>query len=151
MPKKTAREKLHKECDLPKIKPAPEKWGGGLMLIAHPTEFDALMRAVPKGKVITVVQLREALAIRHNADMCCPLTAGIFVNIAAAASEEDHLDGREEITPYWRTLKKDGELNPKYPGGLTQHKALLEAEGHTVIQRRKRLFLADFNSNLHLL
>ena len=80
MPKKTAREKLHKECDLPKIKPAPEKWGGGLMLIAHPTEFDALMRAVPKGKVITVVQLREALAIRHNADMCCPLTAGIFVN-----------------------------------------------------------------------
>ena len=88
------------------------------MLIAHPTEFDASMRQVPKGKVITIVQLREKLAEKHRADICCPLTAALFVNIAAAASEEDRLKGFDDITPYWCTLKKNGELNAKFPGGF---------------------------------
>ena len=38
-------------------------------------------------------------------------------------------------TPYWRTLKANGELNAKYPGGVEAQKEMLEKEGHTVIQK----------------
>jgi alkylated DNA nucleotide flippase Atl1 len=72
------------------------------------------------------------------------LTAGIFINIVAKASEERDSDE----TPYWRTLKKDGELNEKYPGGIDAQKARLEMEGHTVIQKGKRYFVKDYESKL---
>jgi len=35
--------------------------------------------------------------------------------------------------------KSGGELNPKYPGGIEEHKARLELEGHKVIQKEKIL------------
>lgn len=143
MPKKTAKERLHGKKDLPAIKPAPDIWGGGTMVIAHPEEVDAVMRSVPKGKLITIDELRTCLAAKHKADICCPMTAGMFSNIAAAAAQEDLDAGQTDITPYWRTLKKNGELNPKYPGGLNGHKTLLEQEGHTVIQKRKKMFVVD--------
>lgn len=41
-------------------------------------------------------------------------------------------------TPYWRTLKANGELNEKYPGGIEAQKAKLEAEGHTVIAKGRK-------------
>ena len=112
------------------------------MVIAHPEEIDAVMRSVPEGKLITIDELRAFLAVKHKVDMCCPMTAGMFSNIAAAAAQEDLDTGETNITPYWRTLKKNGELNPKYPGGLDGHKELLEQEGHIVIQKRKRMFVS---------
>ena len=151
MPKKTAKEKLHCQKDLPKIKPAPDIWGGGTMVIAHPEEIDAVMRSVPEGKLITIDELRTFLAIKHKVDICCPMTAGMFSNIAAAAAQEDLDTGETDITPYWRTIKKNGELNPKYPGGLSAHKELLEQEGHSVIQKRKRMFVSKFTDSLHIL
>lgn len=48
----------------------------------------------------------------------------------------------------WRTLKAGGELNPKYPGGITGLRARLEAEGHEVQQKGKRFFVADFEKRL---
>jgi alkylated DNA nucleotide flippase Atl1 len=44
------------------------------------------------------------------------------------------------VTPYWRTLKGTGELNPKYPGGLAEQKRRLRAEGHEIVSRGKRAF-----------
>ena len=51
---------------------------------------------------------------------------------------------RKRITPYWRTLKSDGEINPKYPGGIEAIREKLEAKGHTVIQKGKRFLVEDF-------
>lgn len=59
------------------------------------------------------------------------MTAGIFVSIAAWAS----FQRREDETPYWRTLKSNGELNEKYPGGAEAQKKRLEAEEHAVIKK----------------
>jgi len=42
------------------------------------------------------------------------------------------IEGRTEITPYWRTLKSKGELNEKYPGGVEDQAAHLKEEGHTI-------------------
>ena len=52
--------------------------------------------------------------------------------MAARAAEEDVTEGRQDITPYWRTLKGKGELNEKYPGGVIAQAEKLKAEGHTI-------------------
>jgi len=52
------------------------------------------------------------------------------------------------ITPYWRTLKAGGELNPKFPGGLAVLRSRLQAEGHTVVARGQRLFVAEYTKRL---
>ncbi len=146
--RKTAREKLEIQNNLPKIKSAPAVWGGGRMLIPHPTEVDALTRKVGKGKIVTLDEIREVLARKHGADICCPMTAGMFINLVAAAAEEDRSAGKRRITPYWRCLKKDGELNPKFPYGLKGQQVQLEGEGHLIVKRGKRLFVADYEKKL---
>lgn len=146
--RKTAREKLEIQNNLPKIKSAPAVWGGGRMLIPHPTEVDALIREVGKGKIVTLDEIRAVLARKHGADICCPMTAGIFVNVVAAAAEEDRSAGKRRIAPYWRCLKKNGELNPKFPDGLKRQQVQLEGEGHFIVKRGKRLFVADYEKKL---
>ena len=48
----------------------------------------------------------------------------------ARAAEEDAAEGEANITPYWRTIKADGKLNEKYPGGAATQAEKLMAEGH---------------------
>jgi hypothetical protein len=91
---------------------------------------------------------RRCLARRHHATITCPITTGIFAWIAAHAAAEAEAEGWERTTPYWRTLKTGGELNPKYPGGARGLKRRLTAEGHRVVQRGKRFFVADFETRL---
>jgi hypothetical protein len=147
-PKKSWKEKLNDDKDLPKVAPIPEKltksWGTGTFVIVAPREVDALMQRVRKGRVTTINELREALARKHGTHTACPITTGIFAWIAAHAAAESAAAGERRITPYWRILKLGGELNPKYPGGIGALKELLEEEGHTVVQKGRRSFVKDF-------
>ncbi len=133
--KKSWSEKLLDSKDFPRVEKITEKmskrWGTGTVVIPAPTEVDELMRKVPKGKLVTINNIREALAKRHNATIACPICTGIFANIAAHAAEEQKQQGKTDTTPYWRTLKSDGTLNPKYPCGAEAQKRILEVEGHT--------------------
>lgn len=52
------------------------------------------------------------------------------------------------MTPYWRTLKANGELNPRYPGGIEALMGRLEAEGHVVVQKGKRFLVEDYEKKL---
>ncbi|MCL2803753.1 MAG: MGMT family protein [Micrococcales bacterium] len=147
---KTAQEKLNHSGDLPKVvaleDPAQQaRLGGRTMLVAPPVEYDQLMKQVPHGHLATLDRLRAYLAQRHGADVTCPLTAGIFARLVAEAADER---SGADPTPWWRTLKRDGELNPKYPGGVERQAALLQAEGHKVTQRGKRWFVADYQAQL---
>ena len=75
------------------------------------------------------------------------MTAGIFISLAAHASEERE-DNR---IPFWRTLKKNGELNQKYPGGVEYQKEMLEYEGHSLITKGRkniRYFVEDYEDKL---
>jgi hypothetical protein len=101
------------------------------------------MRKVRRGKLTTIDALRRALAQKHGTTIACPITTGIFAWIAAHAADEAEGEGARRITPYWRTLKSGGELNPKYPGGVKNLRARLEAEGHRVVQRGTRYFVED--------
>jgi hypothetical protein len=150
--RKTWREKLADNKGFPKVCPIDEtkskRWGEGTFVIPAPTEVDGLMRRVPKGRVTTIDELRKALARRHAATIACPITTGIFAWIAAHAAAEAEAEGRKNTTPYWRTLKANGELNPKYPGGIAALKRRLAAEKHRVIQKGKRFFVSDYEKAL---
>ncbi|MEM2850493.1 MAG: MGMT family protein [Candidatus Bathyarchaeia archaeon] len=125
-----------------------KRWGTGTCVIPAPREVDEIMKNVPKGKLITINQIREKLAKKYNATIGCPITTGIFVMISAHAAEEARVEGKKDITPYWRTLKGGGEINPKYPGGIEMQKELLEKEGHKIIQIGKKFVIKDFEKSL---
>lgn len=134
--KKDFNAMLKDSKDMPKIqivtdKKTIEKYGGEKMYFAPPMDYDRVMKQVPKGKLLTVGAIREYFARQNGADFTEPITAGVFVSIAAWASHQR----QDDPTPYWRTLKAGGELNPKYPGGVEAQKEKLEAEGHTVLTR----------------
>ncbi|WP_321387120.1 MGMT family protein [uncultured Enterococcus sp.] len=150
--KKDFNAMLHNPKDMPKIKKITdqktiEKYGGERMYFAPPLTYDELMKKVPKGKIITVTAIREYLAKKNQADFTEPITAGAFVSIAAWASSQREANQ----TPYWRTLKAHGELQPKFPGGVDYQKKMLEEEGHTIIQRGRkniRYYVKDFDAVL---
>ena len=145
--RKSWREKLADSKDLPKVfsidGKLSKRWGEGTCVIPAPLEVDEMMRGVPKGKLTTIDAIRKQLAAKHGATIACPITTGIFAWIAAHAAQESAGEGKKRITPYWRTLKSGGEINPKYPGGIEGVSKLLGAEGHRVVQKGKRYFVAD--------
>jgi hypothetical protein len=150
--KKTWREKLADSKGFPRVakidSSKTKKWGTGTFVIPAPLEVDAAMKQVRKGKLTTIDAIRSSLAKKHGTTIACPLTTGIFAWIAAHAADESESSGAKRITPYWRTLKAQGELNPKYPGGIPNLQRRLEEEGHEIIQRGKRFFVADYESTL---
>jgi hypothetical protein len=133
--RKSWREKMESP-NLPKLVAVPPKWrqryGTGTMLVPSPREVDDLIRKVPRGRLISVSEIRDWLAQMHGANVTCPLTTGIFVWLAAEAAEEAAREGNHRITPYWRVVKDDGTLNPKFPGGVRHQAEMLQAEGHQI-------------------
>ncbi|MGF7084718.1 hypothetical protein [Ohessyouella blattaphilus] len=103
--KKDFNAMLYDSKDMPKIQTITDtrsiaKYGGDRMYFAPPIEYDKVMRLVPFGKVITIGEIRVYFAKQSGADFTEPITAGIFVSIAAWASHQRDSDK----TPYWRTL-----------------------------------------------
>ena len=153
MARKTFNEKLEDSKDMPKIIEITDeksigRYGGTQMLIAPPLEYNEIMARIPEGKLITIREIREFLAEKHGAEFTCPMTAGIFISLAARASCERD----DDRIPFWRTLKADGELNPKYPGGIEYQKAKLEEEGHTFYTKGRkniRYFVENYENLLY--
>lgn len=151
--KKDFNAMLRDSKDMPKMQiitdqKSIEKYGGDRMYFAPPMDYDAAMRRVPYGKLTTVGEIRAFFAAQSGADFTEPITAGIFVSIAAWASYQRG----EDETPWWRTLKANGELNPKYPGGAEAQKEKLEAEGHIVLQKgrtNRKYVVKDYEKVLY--
>lgn len=150
--KKDFNAMMQNSKDMPKIQIVTDektikKYGGTRMFFAPPIDYDEIMRRVPKGKLLTVSQIREYLAKKNNADFTDPMTAGIFINIVAWASYQRN----EDVTPYWRVLKSDGELNSKYPEAIELQKQLLIEEGHTIVSKgvkNIKYYVKDFEKSL---
>lgn len=151
--KKDFNAMLNNSKDMPKIKiitdqASIKKYGGEKMFFAPPIEYDNIMKTVPLGKIITVGDIRAYFAKLNGADFTDPITAGIFVSICAWASSQRLV----YETPYWRTLKANGELNSKYPGGVLSQKEKLEKEGFEIIQKGRtniRYFVKDYQNYLY--
>lgn len=153
--KKDFNAMLHERKDMPKTQiitdaDSIKKYGGDKMYFAPPIAYDRIMRTIPFGKVTTVGEIRTYFAELNQADFTEPITAGCFVSIAAWASTQR----TEDETPYWRTLKAKGELNPKYPGGVEAQKEKLEAEGYVIVKKGRtniRYYVKDYENVLYSL
>lgn len=150
--RKSWREKLADSKGLPKIGridgKMTTKWGTGTMVVPAPMEVDEIMCQVPKGKLVTINEIRALLASKHTVTIACPITTGIFAWIAAHAAAEATEEGALRTTPYWRTLRTGGELSAKFPGGISGVREKLEAEGHKVLRKGKRYFVENFEKAL---
>ena len=158
--KKTWQEKLADKENLPKILileknfpcyNAVHKMGaevGDEIVLANASEIVGLMKKVPRGKLTTIVEICKTIAKQHNVKGCCSLTTGIFIMTAANAAGEAVNEGKDLNIPYWRTLKADGFLNPKYPGGVEAHRRMLEEEGFVMENRGKKVLVRDFEKFL---
>jgi alkylated DNA nucleotide flippase Atl1 len=121
---------------------------GDDVVLVNPSEIVVLMKQVPLGKLITLVEICKAIAKKHHVKGCCSLTTGIFIMTAANAAEEAARQGTSLPIPYWRTLKADGYLNEKYPGGAIAQKKLLKAEGFTILAKGKKFVVKDYKKYL---
>jgi hypothetical protein len=158
--KKTWMQKLGDKKGLPKVMELEERFpcynavhkmgaeAGDPVVLVNPSEVVAVMKDVPEGKLITIVEICKRIAKNHGVKACCSLTTGIFIMTAANAVEEGIQDGRLLNIPYWRTLKADGFLNEKYPGGAEAQKRLLEDEGFVVRKKGKRYFVLNYRDYL---
>ena len=138
--KKSWKEKME-HPPVPQIKIAPEDWvskyEGNKMLIPTPRAIEEIIATIRKGRVMTIAQLRMALAQKYEADFTCPLTAGIFLNVVAEYAEELKTEGKKRIPCYWRVVRNDGAIIEKFPGGATKQMAYLKEDGVDVITKGK--------------
>ena len=69
--RKSWHDKLLDSKDLPRVfevnEKMSQKWGTGTCVIPAPVEVDGIMKQVPEGRLITINQIREKLAKKHNA------------------------------------------------------------------------------------
>ncbi len=133
---------------IPRGAPGYAEAKGGAMVVSSPAEVDALIRKLEPGEVVTLDDLRAALARRHKVAVACPVSTAIFANMSARAAEERRARGvpQEELTPWWRVLRKGGFLNPKLPGGVERQAVLLAAEGVRSSPLRKQIAVYDYET-----
>ena len=92
---------------------------GDLCLLPSARLVDDFIRAIPKGKSVSLPELRTTLARRHKAAGTCPVHLGYHLRTVAEAACEARDRGAplRSITPVWRVLAPDAlTLNKLSPG-----------------------------------
>jgi hypothetical protein len=149
--RKSWEEKLNSSKDLPKVVrlkgKALRKWKVKTLAIPSPWEVFSLIREVLRGKIATTSGLQSAVAKKHSAEMGCAVTTGIFVWLSAHASEELEAKHGGSGAPYWRIVKSDGSLNPKFPGGAEKQAARLSQESIATEKRGAKSYVSCFDSS----
>lgn len=104
---------------------------GHTLLIATPTIVDGYVRNIPKGKHVPIKQMREDLAAEHHAEYTCPVTAGIFLRIAAENAYEEYQKGKplNKIMPFWRMIDLKSPSAKKLSCGVDFLKEMRDKEG----------------------
>jgi alkylated DNA nucleotide flippase Atl1 len=158
--KKTWREKLADKPDWPKFLKLEARFpcykavhrmgaeAGDDIVLANPSVVLECMGRVPRGRLTTIVEICRAIAKKYGVKGCCSLTTGIFIAMAANAAEESKKEKGGLKLPYWRTLKADGCLNDKYPGGVEAHGKLLAGEGFKVARKGKKRRVENYQDYL---
>ena len=109
--------------------------------------IEEMLRNIPRGKLLSLEQIKANLKQKGNVDGICVKVLGIHLRLVAEAAEEE---GWREQVPYWRVVKKDGSLNPKFPGGTDLQAKRLKLEGFHIVETKgkKPPLVKDFEKYL---
>jgi hypothetical protein len=79
---------------------------GELCLLPSARLVDDFIRAIPKGKSVSLLEMRATLARRHKAAGTCPVYLGYHLRTVteAACEARDRGAPLRAITPVWRVL-----------------------------------------------
>lgn len=115
MAKKTWAEKMLVGDDAKVARLIKPMWGhaaGTQMVILTPRLLDERVREIPFGETADPTVVRAEMAKRYGAEVCCPLTFGIFLRILSEAAWDDIESGKplDEVTPFWRIVPLKGTL-----------------------------------------
>ena len=96
--RKSWQEKLRDKKGLPKTLKLEERFpcynavhkmgaqAGDKVVLVNPSEIVEVMKKVPEGRLITIVEICKKIAKKHRVEACCSLTTGIFIMTAANAA-----------------------------------------------------------------
>lgn len=98
-----------------------EKFFGcaGRMLLPSPGTVAAVVNEIPKGKVATLDLLRSELAHRAGVEAVCPFQTKQALRAIAS---------QPNAVPFWRLVRKNGEMLKYLPEGAASQAARLEEE-----------------------
>jgi hypothetical protein len=114
--------------------------GTGKMLLPGPATVAALIKKIPKRKLITTNLLCKELADQFKVRGTCPVTTQKALQAIAHGSSEN--------IAYWRVINSNGGLIARLPGGATGQAALLVKEGFTIDTKGKIPKVKNFRESL---
>ena len=117
----------------PQVRPMPKAriglQKGDLCLLPSARLVDDFIRAIPKGKAVSLVDMRATLARRHKAAGTCPVYLGYHLRTVAEAACEARDRGAplRSITPVWRVLDAEAltlkKLAPRNAAWINERRA----------------------------
>jgi hypothetical protein len=123
--------KLHANPE-PQVRPMPKaRIGlrkGDLCLLPSARLVDDFIRAIPKGKAVSLLYMRATLARRHKAAGTCPVHLGYHLRTVAevACEARDRSVPLRSITPVWRVLSADAmtlkRLSPRNAAWINERR-----------------------------
>lgn len=125
-------QKLHANSE-PEVRPMPkDRIGlqkGDLCLLPSARLVDDFIRAIPKGRSVSILELRQRLARQYKAEGTCPVHLGYHLRTVAEAACEARDRGAPmgKITPVWRVLDADAltmkKLSPRNVAWINERRA----------------------------
>lgn len=89
---------------------------GARLLISNPREIETFLRdKLPRGRTLSVQQLRRELAAHHGADAACPVSTSIFLRTVAENAWDQVEAGAplSQVAPFWRVVEPGSPLARK--------------------------------------
>ena len=114
--------------------------GTGKMLLPSAATVAALIKKVPKHKLITTNLVCQELSHQFKVRGTCPVTTQKALQAIAR-------DPTENVA-YWRVINANGGLIVRFPGGAAGQEALLRKEGFTMDPTGKVPKVKNFRKSL---
>ena len=107
------------------------------------TRYSLVVSQVPEGHLITNEAIIQAL--RSNLPQ-----EDVQEELEVADKDQPIFDGKGRKVPYWRIVTEQGCLGKIPHYSREEHKALLEAEGHHLLENSSRLMVENYQDKLIL-
>jgi hypothetical protein len=79
---------------------------GAKMLVSSPSEIREYLQQIKPGERRTLIQMREDLAVIHEADKTCPVSTSIYLRIVSSEAVEAvrNMADIASVAPFWRVI-----------------------------------------------